>query len=670
MAKRRGPSISLKMIISSTLLILVIVGLFGFLGIQNIKNIYDDQAQQQQKIFEQSTREHGSSQIDTLAEGILTPLKGNEFESIHPMLIRAKQHDVLVRNIWLIDQQGRRVSSSDDADNKAFQQQWDTNADKIKPFGHMLLPQKFLQSVTAGGKRGAPVAPKPPMPAMEAPPPMDGEPMAELKAMKPAEGEEAANDMEGDGTMSPAMASKMAPGMAPSMAPMAAAAKKTPRRVAMQTSVRSLIRDYKGERVMVVGKPIIALGTYLGSVFVVYSLQRLKEQMTRIQRLKERKFAEAWQRSALIGGLFVAIGLLMAIFQGLRISKPIRLLATRATQIAQGELLTRVEVTTNDELGLLAENFNFMADQLVILLRESEQQGAVQKELEVARNIQERLVPTSDIVDRPFLRLSGYFEPASECGGDWWTYHDLEDGKVLVVIADVTGHGVPSAMITATAKSAVDTLRAVTNNNLTVTYLLEILNRAILESAKRKFVMTCFASIIDPVNHTITFANAGHNFPYIYREEGGRGKFNVLMTRGNRLGDMEDSTYQAKVEDLAPGDTIVWYTDGIVECESEIGEEYGEKRFRNSIRKLAGREPDEVRDGVVSAAVSFFGKMLHKDDITMVIGKYYEPGTAPALKTKPEGAAGGEGAAGTPAGAPPTAESATDADEAQKETEA
>lgn len=568
MATRGGLSISLKMIITTTLVIMMIVGILGFIAILSIKDLYDEQAEQQQQIFEQSTRDHGSSQIQTLAQGIIGPLKGTKLKVIHPMLTRAKQHDVLVRHIWLLDSDGRRVASSNKADNDAFTKQWGKDHTAIKPFGHVLLPKGFTTSVSAAATSAKPAPPKP----------------AALTATRLAEG------------------------------------------------VKSLIRDYKGERVMVMGKPLLALGVYLGSVYVVYSMERLKEQQARIQRRKEKAFARQWQRTAMIGGVFVLVGLLLAIMQGVRISKPIRLLTTRVTQIAQGELQTRVEVTTSDELGVLAESFNFMADQLLILLQETAQQGAVQKELEVARNIQETLVPSSDIVDRPFLRLSGYFEPASECGGDWWTFHDLEDGKVLVVIGDVTGQGVPSAMITATAKSAVDTLRAVTNDNLTVTYLLEILNRAILESAKRKFVMTCFASIIDPKTSTITFANAGHNFPYIYREEGGRGKFNVLMARGNRLGDMEESTYQAKKEEIKPGDTIVWYTDGIIECESEIGEEYSEKRFRSSIRKLAGKEPDEVRDGVVSAAKSFFGDMPHKDDITMVIGKYYEPGTAPPLK--------------------------------------
>jgi serine phosphatase RsbU (regulator of sigma subunit) len=613
MATRGGLSISLKMIITTTLLIVMIVGIFGFIAILSTKDLYDEQAKRQQQIFEQTTREHGSSQIETLAEGILGPLKGTEFEVIHPMLIRARQHDVLVRHIWLLDQAGRRVASSYKSANDTFNKQWANDHTAIKPFGHVLLPKEFTAKVSGAARTGtgATAQPPPMVTPMKAPPPMTAEPKA--------------TDTLSAGAMSAGTVSAKS-------APIRPAAVATARQT---YGAKALIRDYKGERVMVVGKPLVALGVFMGSVYVVYSMERLKEQQTRIQNRKEKAFAQQWQRTAMIGGVFVLVGLLLAIMQGIRISKPIRILSARVSQIAQGELQTRVEVTTSDELGVLAENFNFMADQLMILLQETAQQGAVAKELEVARTIQEALVPSSEIVDRPFLRLSGYFEPASECGGDWWTFHDLEDGKVLVVIADVTGHGVPSAMITATAKSAVDTLRAVTNDNLTVTYLLEILNRAILESAKRKFVMTCFASIIDPKEGTITFANAGHNFPYIYREEGGQGKFNVLMTRGNRLGDMEESTYQAKKEDIKPGDTIVWYTDGVVECENEIGEEYGEKRFRNSIRKLAGKEPDEVRDGVMSAADTFYGDMPHKDDITMVIGKFYEPGTAPPLPGDP-----------------------------------
>jgi serine phosphatase RsbU (regulator of sigma subunit) len=148
-------------------------------------------------------------------------------------------------------------------------------------------------------------------------------------------------------------------------------------------------------------------------------------------------------------------------------------------------------------------------------------------------------------------------------------------------------------------------------------------NRAIFESAKRKFVVTCFASILDPKTRTITYANAGHNFPYLYRVTNGKGEFGSLMTRGNRLGDLHDSKYTSKTTDLHPGDVLIWYTDGIVECENETGEEYGEKRFRSAIRKGAHLDPGEMRETVVQESHAFFGERARKDDITMVFARVY-----------------------------------------------
>jgi serine phosphatase RsbU (regulator of sigma subunit) len=137
--------------------------------------------------------------------------------------------------------------------------------------------------------------------------------------------------------------------------------------------------------------------------------------------------------------------------------------------------------------------------------------------------------------------------------------------------------------------------------------------------------MTCFASIIDPHARTITYANAGHNFPYLYRVgESGRGEFGSLMIRGNRLGDLRESHYEAKSAELLPGDLLIWYTDGIVECEDAHDEEYGEKRFRASIRRAAQRGAAEIRDAVVADAMKFYGDTPRKDDITMVVAKFGE----------------------------------------------
>jgi serine phosphatase RsbU (regulator of sigma subunit) len=338
--------------------------------------------------------------------------------------------------------------------------------------------------------------------------------------------------------------------------------------------------------------------------------------------------ATASTRAALytgaVGALFALIATVFAILQGLSISRPIKQLAWRADQIARGDLAARVEITSSDEIGLLGENFNFMADQISILLEQTTEKARIEQELEVAQTIQETLVPGPELVDHGELSFAGFYQPASQTGGDWWTWHDLIDGKVLLVIGDVTGHGVPSAMITAAAKAACDVARYVYRDDVTVTGLLEIMNHAIFESAQRRFVMTCFASIVDPRHRTITYANAGHNFPYLFRAgSDGRGEFGSLMIRGNRLGDDPTSRYEAKTTELLPGDVVVWYTDGIVECESPTGEEYGEKRFRASVRRAAALDASEMRDAIVSDANAYFGETSRKDDITLIVGRIH-----------------------------------------------
>ena len=87
--------------------------------------------------------------------------------------------------------------------------------------------------------------------------------------------------------------------------------------------------------------------------------------------------------------------------------------------------------------------------------------------------------------------------------------------------------------------------------------------------------------------------------------------------------DLRESRYEAKTTELLPGDILVWYTDGIVECENPAGEEYGEKRFRASVRRAAALDAGEMRDAVVADSITFFGDTLRKDDITLVVGRIH-----------------------------------------------
>ncbi len=360
-----------------------------------------------------------------------------------------------------------------------------------------------------------------------------------------------------------------------------------------------------------------------GYVVLGYDLAPIETYATAAAREKTEATTRAALYTGAVGALFVLIGTVLAILQGLSISRPIKQLAWKADQIARGDLEARVEIRSSDEIGFLGENFNYMADQIAILLQQTAEKARIEQELEVAKAIQETLVPGIEPVDRGSLRFAGFYQPAAQTGGDWWTWHELVGGKILIVIGDVTGHGVPSAMITAAAKAACDVARHVHGDDVTVTRLLEIMNHAIWQSAQRRFVMTCFASIIDTRSRVITYANAGHNFPYLFRAGDGKGEFGSLMIRGNRLGDDPSSRYEAKTTELVPGDVLVWYTDGIVECESEAGEEYGEKRFRASVRRAAALDAGDMRDAIVGDAATFFGAAPRKDDITMIVGRIH-----------------------------------------------
>ncbi len=370
-------------------------------------------------------------------------------------------------------------------------------------------------------------------------------------------------------------------------------------------------------------RPVMHLGKKFGTLVVIYSLASLDEQLKGIESRKRTDSRTYGIQIGLLGLVFLLAGAGIAVFQALRITRPIKMLALRADQIAGGDLTTRVEIHSQNEIGLLAENFNYMANRLQVLLDETAAKAVLEKELELARAIQETLVPRADLIECGPLRIAGHFQPAMQCGGDFWTVHEISAERVLILIGDVTGHGVPAAMITAAAKAACDVGRALEGPRLTPARLLSIMNSAIHESARRRYVMTCFACLIDTSNRTITYANAGHNFPYLYREastlQSHESEFTVLMSRGNRLGDIPDSTFTETSQTLRSGDRLVFYTDGLIECENPSGEEFGEKRLRNIIRSTASDNPAQMRDMLMAAAGQFYADTPRKDDITLVV---------------------------------------------------
>ena len=567
MAKRGGPSISVKMILTTTLLIVVTVVGSGFLNVVNVRRAFDASVEKRIETFREGRSQLGIAGIDAIARG-LTPFLIDHHDPEIELFVKGAvpadnrtddkgRLDYGLRMAYVLDQnQQVIVHCIEKATLECIVSPAQEHVAMSARFGALAL--NAWQQTIAAWK-----APK--------------EPPARVSL-----------EFEDAGVPYSVLAYPIFSGEPPT----AAAA-------------------WPAEPVS---------GSRVGYVVLGYDLSPIANFAADADADKAAAVRKAALYTGVVGLLFALIGTVLAIFQGLSISRPIRQLAWKANQIARGDLDARVEITSSDEIGLLGENFNFMADQISILLQQTAEKAKLEQELEVAKMIQETLVPSDAPVKKPNLTFAGFYQPAAQTGGDWWTWAELPGGRILLVIGDVTGHGIPSAMITAAAKSACDVARYI-HEEITVTRLLEIMNHAIFESAKRRFVMTCFASIVDTKARTITYANAGHNFPYLFRQTEGKGEFGSLMIRGNRLGDDPSSKYEAKTTDLAIGDVVVWYTDGIVECENSTGEEYGEKRFRASVKKAAALDASGMRDAIIADAGAYFGETSRKDDITMVVGR-------------------------------------------------
>ncbi|HLL85580.1 MAG TPA: PP2C family protein-serine/threonine phosphatase [Longimicrobium sp.] len=295
--------------------------------------------------------------------------------------------------------------------------------------------------------------------------------------------------------------------------------------------------------------------------------------------------------------------------------------ATRLKEILTSEPQSSEGGSSTSEVENLGRDFLTLADSLVRLIRETAERATLKKELEVAGAVQQLLLPEHDLIERPFAKVAAFYRPASECGGDWWAAHDLADGRYLIVVGDVTGHGIASAIITGAAKAACDLAMSLRRNGLKCEELLRLMNAAIHGAARQRLLMTCIAAIIDPRSRSISVANAGHGFPYLVREQNGTHEITPIVCHGAPLGANQDSVYSSVQTRLNPGDVLVWYTDGLVECEDERGEHFGEKRLKATLQHAARWHAPAIRDSVAHAITRFASGRPQKDDITFVVAR-------------------------------------------------
>jgi predicted ester cyclase len=246
-----------------------------------------------------------------------------------------------------------------------------------------------------------------------------------------------------------------------------------------------------------------------------------------------------------------------------------------------------------------------------LIAQEERKREFIEQELRVARGIQQaslpRITPTLE-----GWEISHHYRPAREVGGDFFDFHFLSDDQVGLVVGDATGNGVPAALVMSTTCGM---LRAVSQalDSSSPSEVLERVNEALSPNIPPNMFVTCFYAIIDPKSGCLTYANAGHDLPYLHRT----GDAEELRARGMPLGLMPGMGYEEKKKSLEASQSVLFYSDGLVEAHDPKGEMFGFPRLRELVAEHG--EERSLEEVLLKELYSFVGEgWEQEDDITLL----------------------------------------------------
>jgi phosphoserine phosphatase RsbU/P len=248
------------------------------------------------------------------------------------------------------------------------------------------------------------------------------------------------------------------------------------------------------------------------------------------------------------------------------------------------------------------------------LLEEHIEQERVQRELQLAREIQQRFQPTSPPAVRGY-ELQGISFPSYEIGGDYYDFIACSDGRLIVALGDVSGKGTSAALLMSSLHAAV---HAQVASCQSLGESIAAVNRYLADNTPPNRFVTLFYAELDPPTGVLTFINAGHNPPLIVHAAG---TIEQLGPGGMPLGIMADYEYRQGRAQLQPGDVLVAYSDGVTETQNPAGEEFGTERLQEVVSHNVHRSAAGIRDKIEAALSAFAQGTAAVDDITLLIVK-------------------------------------------------
>lgn len=309
----------------------------------------------------------------------------------------------------------------------------------------------------------------------------------------------------------------------------------------------------------------------------------------------------------------------IALFMIVGLSRAVNQLSRSTRMIADGDFSVRLRVRRRDQLGELQRSFNTMAAHLEELVRTAAQKEALDKELAIARQLQQDLLPR-EAVELPGVGLATHFEPSAAIGGDYFDLLRSGAETLAVVIADVAGHGLPAGLRMAMLKAA---LRILVENGETPPATLRRLGEMIRGERRGHAFVTATLGQLHLPSGRLHLTNAGHPPCYRLRD----GDVEEILLPSPPLGTFDERFAERELQ-LRAGDTMVWLSDGFAESQDPDGEPFGYERIEAALAGPAAT-PEAVRTRLLAAVTAFCRGRPADDDRTLVVLAYRGAGVTP-----------------------------------------
>ncbi len=354
---------------------------------------------------------------------------------------------------------------------------------------------------------------------------------------------------------------------------------------------------------------------------------------------QSKKFSSTMQKLYIqqIKAIFLSLALIVLLLIGVslisskRFVKPILVLTNGVKEIAKGNLVKNLDIKTGDEIELLSDGVNNMAFELnqymTNLSKITAEKERIATELNVAKNIQAGMLPNvePDFSNKNYFDLAATMTPAKEVGGDFYDFYMLDDNHLAITVADVSGKGVGAALFMVKSKTIIKNFAFIASsayserNKPDLASVMEQANLQLFENNKENMFVTVFFGVLDLSTGEFSYVNAGHNPPLVRHKKDGEFIYIRNEKKNRIIGVSKKSKYQEHHLNLASGDMLFFYTDGVTEAMNEQRELFNENRLKSALDLIKEDScANDILSTVHEAVKQYVGNAEQSDDMTML----------------------------------------------------